>query len=75
MKLNESIITDIQSIINRSRESAIRAVDRETVIMYGNIGKIIFVEEQHGANRTEYGTQLIRTTSTTIWPGFFCAQP
>jgi hypothetical protein len=46
MNLNESIITDIQSIINNSRNQAVRAVDQERVLMYWQIGKRIFEEEQ-----------------------------
>jgi len=70
MKLNESIINDIRSIINRSRESAVRAVDRERVIMYWHIGKRIFEEEQHGADRAEYGTQLIKYLSEQLQSQF-----
>ncbi len=55
MNLEQSIITDIQSIINSARENAVRAVDHERVIMYWHIGKRIFEEEQHGDDRAEYG--------------------
>ncbi|WP_323515416.1 DUF1016 N-terminal domain-containing protein, partial [Mucilaginibacter sp. 5C4] len=55
MNLNESIIIDIQSIINKARESAVRAVDHERVIMYWHIGKRIFEEEQGGKDRAVYG--------------------
>jgi predicted nuclease of restriction endonuclease-like (RecB) superfamily len=70
MNLKQSIITDIQSIIISARENAVRAVDRERVIMYWHIGKRIFEEEQHGADRAEYGTQLIKYLSEQLQPQF-----
>lgn len=70
MNLEQSIITDIQSIINSAKENAVRAVDHERVIMYWHIGKRIFEEEQHGAARAEYGTQLIKYLSEQLQPQF-----
>ena len=70
MNLEQSIITDIQSIINSARESAIRAVDRERVIMYWHIGKRIFEEEQHGKDRAVYGERLIGYLSQQLQPQF-----
>ncbi|MES2427058.1 MAG: PDDEXK nuclease domain-containing protein [Bacteroidota bacterium] len=70
MNLEQSIITDIQSIINSAKENAVRAVDHERVIMYWHIGKRIFEEEQHGADRAEYGTQLIKYLSEQLQPQF-----
>ena len=70
MNFNESIITDIQSIINRARESAIRAVDHERVVMYWQIGKRIFEEEQDGCERAVYGKRLIEYLSDKLQPQF-----
>src|SRR5882757_10418123 len=70
MNLEQSIITDIQSIINNARESAIRAVDRERVMMYWHIGKRIFEEEQHGKDRAVYGERLIGYLSDQLQPQF-----
>jgi predicted nuclease of restriction endonuclease-like (RecB) superfamily len=70
MNLEQSIITDIQSIIKSARENAVRAVDHERVTMYWHIGKRIFDEEQHGADRAEYGTQLIKYLSEQLQPQF-----
>ncbi len=70
MNLNESIINDIQSIINRARESAIRAVDHERVVMYWHIGKRIIEEEQHGKERAIYGERLIPYISKQLVPHF-----
>ena len=70
MNLNESIITDIQSIISKARESAVRAVDHERVLMYWSIGKRIFEEEQHGKDRAVYGDRLIGFISDQLQPQF-----
>jgi predicted nuclease of restriction endonuclease-like (RecB) superfamily len=70
MNLNESIITDIQSIINNSRNQAVRAVDQERVLMYWQIGKRIFEEEQGGEERAEYGSQLLKFLSEKLQPQF-----
>jgi predicted nuclease of restriction endonuclease-like (RecB) superfamily len=70
MEFNESIIKDIQSIIHQSRERAIRSVDHERVLMYWNIGKRIFEEDQAGEERAEYGTQLLKYLSDKLQPQF-----
>ncbi|MES2376786.1 MAG: PDDEXK nuclease domain-containing protein [Bacteroidota bacterium] len=70
MNLNESIINDLQSIINKARESAVRAVDHERVIMYWHIGKRIFEEEQHGLERAIYGERLIGYLADQLQPQF-----
>ncbi|NNU33909.1 DUF1016 domain-containing protein [Mucilaginibacter sp. S1162] len=70
MNLNESIITDIRSIINNSRDQAVRAVDQERVLMYWQIGKRIFEEEQGGEERAEYGSQLLKFLSEKLQPQF-----
>jgi len=70
MKITTNIISDIQSIIISSREVAIRAVDRERVIMYWNIGKRIFEEEQGGQQRAAYGDNLINYISEQLTPAF-----
>lgn len=70
MNLNESIITDIQSIINNARDKAVRSVDHERVLMYWHIGKRIFEEEQHGKERAVYGERLITYLSEQLQPQF-----
>ena len=70
MELNINLIQEIKSIITQSRESAIRAVDHVRVLMYWNIGKRIFKEEQQGKDRAEYGTYLIKSLSKELQPEF-----
>jgi predicted nuclease of restriction endonuclease-like (RecB) superfamily len=70
MLQNQSIIPDIKAIINSSRENAIRAVDNERTLMYWNIGKRIFEEEQQGKDRADYGTYLIKFLSEQLQPEY-----
>lgn len=70
MIVNQSIITDIKSIIAQSKENAIRAVDYQRTLMYWHIGKRIFEEEQEGKERADYGTFLIKYLSEQLQPEF-----
>lgn len=70
MKLSKNIIHQIQSIIANAREKAIRSVDTERVLMYWQIGKVIFEEEQAGKERADYGKYLIKSISETFQPQF-----
>lgn len=70
MKINQAIITDIKTIVLDSRDRAIRRVDTERLQMYWRIGQRIFVEEQQGKDRADYGTQLLKTISTQLQPEF-----
>jgi predicted nuclease of restriction endonuclease-like (RecB) superfamily len=70
MELNKSLVQEIKEIISQSRESAIRAVDHARVLMYWNIGRRIFEEEQQGLDRAEYGTYLIKSLSKELQPEF-----
>jgi predicted nuclease of restriction endonuclease-like (RecB) superfamily len=70
MLVNQSIIPDIKTIIATAKDKAIRAVDNERTIMYWNIGKRIFEEEQQGKDRAEYGTYLIKYLSEQLQPEY-----
>jgi hypothetical protein len=70
MELNKNIIHQIQSIIANAKERAIRSVDTERVLMYWQIGKVIFEEEQEGKDRAEYGKYLIKSISEIFQPQF-----
>lgn len=48
----------------------VRAVDFERVLMYWQIGELIFEEEQQGNDRTDYGKYLIKSISETFQPQF-----
>ena len=70
LPLNDNFISDIRNIITASRNNAIRSVDFERVQMYWKLGERIFVEEQQGKERAEYGKYLIKNLSKEIEPEF-----
>lgn len=70
MELNKNIIHQIQSIIANAKEKAVRSVDTERVLMYWQIGKVIFEEEQAGKERADYGRYLIKSISEVFQPQF-----
>ncbi len=70
MKINKLILTQIHTIIATARDRAVKSVDTERVLMYWQIGKIIFEEEQQGKDRAEYGAFLIKTLANTLEPKY-----
>ena len=70
MELRKDLIEHIQQIIATSRERANRSVDTERVLMYWQIGKVIFEEEQQGKERAGYGDFLIKSLSENLQPQF-----
>lgn len=70
MVIKQELIRQIQSIIAQAREKAIRSVDTERVLMYWQIGKVIFEEEQEGEDRAAYGTFLIKGLADELQPQF-----
>lgn len=65
-----TLTKDIKELINSSRSRAINAVDFERVHLYWNIGQRIFVEEQEGKQRADYGKELIKNLSKELEPTF-----
>jgi predicted nuclease of restriction endonuclease-like (RecB) superfamily len=70
MEIRKDILLQIQEIISTAKERAIRSVDHERVLMYWQIGKVIFEEEQKGKERAEYGKFLIKSLSENLQPQF-----
>ncbi len=70
MQLNQSIISDIKSIIAQLKDRAIRAVDYQRTLMYWHIGKRIFEEEQEGKDRADYGKYLTEYIANELEPEF-----
>ena len=66
VELNRQFVSDIRKIITSARERAIRSVDSERVRMYWKLGERIFMEEQGGAERAEYGINLLQTLADKI---------
>lgn len=70
MLVNQFIIIDIKAIIALSKERAIRTVDHERTLMYWDIGKRIFEEEQRGKDRAEYGKYLTKYIAEVLEPEY-----
>jgi predicted nuclease of restriction endonuclease-like (RecB) superfamily len=70
MIINQSLITDIKSIILNSRDKAIRLIDFERTIMYWHIGQRIFEEEQEGKDRADYGNYLTKFIAEHLEPEY-----
>ena len=70
MQVRHELIQQIHSIIASAQERAIRSVDTERMLMYWQIGKVLFEEEQEGKERAEYGKFLIKSISSEFQPLF-----
>lgn len=70
MEVRKDILHQIRSIVTSAQTKAVKAVDHERVLMYWQIGKLIFEEEQQGENRAAYGTFLIKSISSEFQPQF-----
>lgn len=70
MNIKKSLILEIQSIIAQARSKEVRSVNYERVLMYWQIGKVIYEEEQDGKDRAEYGTFLIKSLANELQPQF-----
>lgn len=67
---DKTFLCDIRHIIDSSRQNAVRSVDFCRVQMYWHLGKRIFEEEQHGKNRADYGTYLIKNLAKQLEPEY-----
>ena len=70
MTNQETFIGEIRTIIDNARSAAIRSVDFNRVQMYWNIGRRIVEEEQHGKERADYGTYLIKNLAKELEPEY-----
>lgn len=70
MFVNPSVISDIRAIIARARERASRAADHHRTLMYWEIGRRIFEEEQQRKERATYGKYLTQLIARELEPEF-----
>ncbi|GAA4432838.1 PDDEXK nuclease domain-containing protein [Ravibacter arvi] len=70
MIVAQSVIKDIKAIILSAKEKAIRLVDHERTLMYWQIGKRIFEEEQQGKERADYGNYLTKFVAEQLEPEY-----
>ena len=62
----QNAIEDIRAIIRKGQSTAYQAVNTAQVLTNWNIGKRIVEQEQHGADRAEYGRQLLIELSDNL---------
>lgn len=63
-------LIEIKTILSQARQKAYSAINSAMVEAYWNIGKRIVDEEQNGADRAEYGKQIIETISIELTQEF-----
>ncbi|HRP89878.1 MAG TPA: DUF1016 N-terminal domain-containing protein [Edaphocola sp.] len=68
--IKQELIQQIQSILASEKDKAIRSVDNKRVLMYWQISKVIFEEEQNGKDRADYGKYLIKSIFDEFQPQF-----
>lgn len=62
----EVFYSDARQIIENARTNAVRSVDFCRVQMYWKLGERIFVEEQGGKERADYGEYLIKNLASVL---------
>ena len=63
---NATFYNDMKNIILNARNDAVRSVELTRLMMYWHLGERIFIEEQRGQDRAEYGEYLIRDLSKEL---------
>jgi predicted nuclease of restriction endonuclease-like (RecB) superfamily len=63
-------IIEIKTILFQARQKAYSAINSAMVEAYWNIGRRIVEEEQNGADRAEYGKQIIENVSNELTKEF-----
>lgn len=64
--IDHKFLESVAEVLAQARKNAKTAVNLSMVYAYFEIGKMIVEEEQHGANRAAYGTQLLKELSTYL---------
>ena len=64
--ISTAFYNDVKGIILDAQKSAIRSINTQRVLMYWQLGERIFVEEQRGENRAEYGTYLVKNLAIQL---------
>lgn len=65
-KDNYNFLESVAEVLAQARKNAKTAVNLSMVYAYFEIGRMIVEEEQHGANRAAYGTQLLKELSAYL---------
>ncbi len=64
--LNQKLYSNIQTIIESSKNAVSRAVNSTLVRAYWEIGRLIFEEEQKGKSRADYGSYIVESLSKQL---------
>ena len=64
--INRDFLQCVSDVLAQARKNAKTAVNLSMVYAYFEIGRMIVEEEQHGANRAAYGTQLLKELSAYL---------
>ena len=64
--INRDFLQGVSDVLAKARKNAKTAVNLAMVYAYFEIGRMIVEEEQHGANRAAYGTQLLKELSAYL---------
>lgn len=64
--ISNQFVNDIRQLILNAQQNAVRAIDKERVILYWKIGERLFVEEQNGKERADYGIYLTNRLSAEL---------
>lgn len=62
----DKLLPQIRELITQARSAAMRTVNTLQVVTNFEIGRIIVVQEQRGAERAEYGKALLKELSTAL---------
>lgn len=65
-----TLVTDLASLINQGRKTAVRYVNTALIATYWLIGRRIVEYEQKGKERAEYGEALLKKISADLTPQF-----
>ena len=68
--IDPGFLERVASVLTNARKNAKTAVNLSMVYAYYEIGRQIVEEEQHGANRAAYGTQLLKELSLYLTQQF-----
>jgi predicted nuclease of restriction endonuclease-like (RecB) superfamily len=67
---NTLYIAEIKKILSSARDKAYYAINSAMVEAYWQIGRRIVEEEQHGKERADYGTYIVKTLSKELTAEF-----
>jgi predicted nuclease of restriction endonuclease-like (RecB) superfamily len=70
LEKQENFLSDAVAIVEKGRQSAYASVNQAMIATYWQLGKHIVEFEQGGAERAEYGTELIAKLSTELTAKF-----